>query len=463
MLVIRVGKKKIKLLNWIVFIGLIILMLYIIGSLIFLIPVFKKSYYNTVKKENYTLKEKRTFKSSFINCNVKEEIKIISDDKLINNNIKLDLKNEGFRKSGEVYIRKTKKHGFCKKYKKDYEKLHSKKYVKFNLNGKKNVKLLYKEDYDEKYVTAKIGGKESKNITINSNFNKNKIGTYIISYKLKLSDDYYERLYRKVSVIDNEKPSIKLIGNDKITINLKEKFIEPGFVATDNYDGNINKKVKIKNNINSQKPGIYKVTYTVKDSSGNVFKTNREITVLEKTKNVISKQPKIETKKGITYVNGIIIVNKKYGLPKDYDPGVNKEALSKLKLMQADAGAIGLNLELVSGYRSYSRQNTLYNDYVKKDGEALASTYSAKPGHSEHQTGLAFDIGSVDKSFESTPEAKWIEENAHLYGFIVRYPKNKTNITGYIYEPWHVRYLGVDIAKKVKNSNLSLEEYLGIN
>ena len=130
--------------------------------------------------------------------------------------------------------------------------------------------------------------------------------------------------------------------------------------------------------------------------------------------------------------------------------------------MQADAKVLNLNIPLVSGYRSYATQEGLYNSYVAKDGEAVANTYSAKPGFSEHQTGLAFDIGSVSRAFEGTAEAKWIEENAHLYGFIVRYPKGKTDITGYIYEPWHVRYLGKEVASKVKQSGLTLEEYLGL-
>ena len=131
--------------------------------------------------------------------------------------------------------------------------------------------------------------------------------------------------------------------------------------------------------------------------------------------------------------------------------------------MQSDAKVLGLDLSLISGYRSYTKQEKLFNEYVKKDGVKKANTYSAKPGQSEHQTGLAFDIGSVDSSFENTSEAKWIQQNAHLYGFIVRYPKDKIDVTGYIYEPWHVRYLGKDVASKVKESGLALEEYLGIN
>ena len=131
--------------------------------------------------------------------------------------------------------------------------------------------------------------------------------------------------------------------------------------------------------------------------------------------------------------------------------------------MQADAKALGLNLSLQSGYRSYETQKSLYNSYVKKHGETLTNTFSAKPGHSEHQTGLAFDVGKVEDSFANTKESKWLDQNAHLYGFIIRYPKGKQSITGYKYEPWHIRYLGLENAKKVKDSGKTLEEYLNIN
>ena len=96
------------------------------------------------------------------------------------------------------------------------------------------------------------------------------------------------------------------------------------------------------------------------------------------------------------------------------------------------------------------------------DGQALADTYSARPGHSEHQTGLAFDVGAIDDNFGSTAAGKWLANNAHLYGFIIRYPKGKENITGYKYEPWDIRFLGIDIATKVYESGLTLDEYLGI-
>ena len=245
-------------------------------------------------------------------------------------------------------------------------------------------------------------------------------------------------------------------------IDYGSNYKEPYFTATDNYDGDIKNKVKIKGKVNTKRSGTYKLTYKVSDSSGNTCKKTRTVIVKDKTQSTI-KSPEIKVLNGITYVEGILLVNKTYHLPKNYDPKVNKEALKNLKKMQADAKALGLNIPLISGYRSYETQERLYNKYVKKDGEKKANTYSAKPGESEHQTGLAFDIGSVDRSFANTIEAKWLAENAYLYGFIVRYPKGKTDITGYIYEPWHVRYLGEKKAKDVYLSGLTLEEYLGVN
>ena len=130
--------------------------------------------------------------------------------------------------------------------------------------------------------------------------------------------------------------------------------------------------------------------------------------------------------------------------------------------MQKPAAAQGLNIYISSGYRSYSRQQTLYNNYVKSDGKALADTYSSRPGYSEHQTGLCFDLNTIDDSFGNTKESAWLEQHAQEYGFIIRFPKGKDAQTGYQYEPWHLRYLGIDMATKVYNSGLSLEEYLGI-
>lgn len=178
---------------------------------------------------------------------------------------------------------------------------------------------------------------------------------------------------------------------------------------------------------------------------------------------VESDEPEIVVKDGITYVDGILIANKTYSLPSDYYPDFLPETQAAFDEMSADAAAEGLNLYISSGFRSYDYQANLYNRYVSRDGKEAADRYSARPGHSEHQTGLAFDLNTIDESFEYTPEYEWVAANAHKYGFIIRYPKGKEEITGYIYESWHLRYLGVETATAVYESGLCLEEYLGID
>ena len=177
-----------------------------------------------------------------------------------------------------------------------------------------------------------------------------------------------------------------------------------------------------------------------------------------------SKDYKIYKKDGITYIDGILIANKTYALPSDYNPGkLLDECNTAFQKMAYDAYYNdGIYLYELSGYRSYATQNRLYNNYVAADGKQLADTYSARPGHSEHQSGLALDVNSVEYSFSTTKEAKWLAANCYKYGFILRYPEGKTDMTGYIYEAWHIRYVGVEIATKIHNSGLCLEEYYGI-
>ncbi|MBQ4556566.1 MAG: M15 family metallopeptidase [Clostridia bacterium] len=173
--------------------------------------------------------------------------------------------------------------------------------------------------------------------------------------------------------------------------------------------------------------------------------------------------PTIETIDGFTYVNGILIANKTYSMPDTFDPGyLNPDAYAAFEQMKSAAANDGITLKIISGYRSYSHQTRTYNRYVSRDGQAAADRYSARPGHSEHQTGLAMDINSLEQSFGETPEGIWLAEHCAEYGFIIRYPKEKEVETGFMYEPWHIRYLGKDIAAAVKGSGLCLEEYLGI-
>ena len=167
---------------------------------------------------------------------------------------------------------------------------------------------------------------------------------------------------------------------------------------------------------------------------------------------------------GVTYIDGILIANKSYGLPADYNPaGLTADTQQAFSEMSSAASRDGICLCVYSGFRSYSYQQQIYNNYVALYGQATADTFSARAGHSEHQTGLAIDVNCADDSFDGTPEALWLAENSWKYGFIIRYPKGKQNITGYKYEPWHIRYIGKEKAEDVYKSRLTLEEYLGID
>lgn len=169
-------------------------------------------------------------------------------------------------------------------------------------------------------------------------------------------------------------------------------------------------------------------------------------------------------KDGITYIDGIVVVNKTYALPDSYGSGLTKETENAFYEMQKAAQADNIRIFVRSGFRSYIDQRIIYNDYVARDGKDAADRYSARPGHSEHQSGLAVDLNSIDTDFAATPEGKWLHENAYKYGFILRYTKDGEDETGYMYEPWHYRYVGVELAKLLYNEGnwITLERYLGI-
>lgn len=186
-------------------------------------------------------------------------------------------------------------------------------------------------------------------------------------------------------------------------------------------------------------------------------------------------------------LGNLVVVNKKYSLPIDYKPsdlvvpnvsfsysGVLEQsymrapAAKQMEKMFAAAKKEGVTLNAVSGFRSGERQKVLYNNYVARDGKAAADQYSARPGHSEHQTGLTFDISApsvgngLTAALGDTKEGKWIANNAAKYGFIVRYDRGFQSRTGYTYEPWHIRYVGVDVATQIKNNGQTLEEYMKV-
>lgn len=163
-------------------------------------------------------------------------------------------------------------------------------------------------------------------------------------------------------------------------------------------------------------------------------------------------------------VNGIPIVNKTYPLPADYSPGdLTPETYEAFGRLVAAAAADQIEITFVSGFRSYEYQQSVHDRWVERYGEETADRLSARAGHSEHQLGLAIDVNSILLDFADTPEGIWLRENCTKFGFIIRYQYEKEPITGYIYEPWHIRYLGTELAEKVTESGLSLEEYLGID
>ena len=342
-----------------------------------------------------------------------------------------------------------------------------------------NVKSLFIENYGIVKKSTKVDIMLPSYLTANHVVDvygvaKNNVVNKVISSK-KVKDKItiktnktYERYFITYIALDDIKISNSTVNVGDV-VDLKIKFI-PSVATIKKYEyTNIGDKFMLnkEGKIIAKKAGKGKITikHTYQDISKTAtikIKGPKEEKKKEEKKEEV--KPNIENKDGLTYVNGILIANKTYSVPKDYNPGkLNDEASKAFEEMRKAASKDKITLWIQSGYRSYKTQEELYNNYVKQNGKEKAETFSARPGYSEHQTGFAMDLNIVDSSFEGTKEAIWIEKNCYKYGFIVRYPKGKESITGYKYEPWHIRYLGKDISKKVYSSGLTLEEYLGID
>ena len=172
-----------------------------------------------------------------------------------------------------------------------------------------------------------------------------------------------------------------------------------------------------------------------------------------------------------------ILVNKENKLSKDFKPDnlvevikcsekkfyLEKEAHNAYHQMCLDSKKEGLNILITSAYRSYDEQRKLYNKYLKLYGKNYVDKYVAKAGYSEHQTGLAIDLKSLDNEvFMNSKEYSWIKKNAHKYGFIIRYQKEQEVITGYSEEQWHIRYVGKKVAQYIYKNNIAYEEYYNL-
>lgn len=444
----------------------IIMVLVVFALIIFLANFIPYVIYNSLPnaKNNTVVIKKKYSKLKLYN-------KTISYIKENNLNLKIQYKNayvilpsKNISKNMSLKIEKSNKKLVYKNYSND------KSFVIENSNiiknsDKFNISLpnyLLKNKYVDIYGVTKEGNVEAIKL-------KNKASENITIYQNKKYKRYFVTY---ISVTKMNIQDLKAETGDTIKLNVT---YEPENATLKEYEytkiGDIFMKDK-KGNIVAKKDGISKIT--IKHKTQKLIKSivikvdaKKKEEVKEnndvKEENTSNNESEIKNIDGLTYVNGILIVNKTYSLPKDYDPGsLSLDAKNAFDEMQNAAKNDNIKLWIASGYRSYSLQTNLYNSYVLKDGKAKADTYSARPGHSEHQTGLAMDLNIIDSSFEGTPEAIWIEKNCYKYGFIIRYPKGKEDITGYKYEPWHVRYLGKELAEKVYNTGKTLEEYLNI-
>lgn len=356
----------------------------------------------------------------------------------------------------------------------DNRKLKLVKNLEFELGSSLNISDLITNNkvevtnLDEKIDTTSIGNKD-----------------VIIFYK-ENGKSYKKKV--TIQIIDNENPIIDIEDIVTISINNNVDIIELIGVQDNSKEKII---PVIKGEYDLTKEGNYNVVVEATDSSGNV--NSKKITIkvlasisynkdgsLKDGEYTTSKGYTLKVENGIATVNGILIVNKTYSLPSTYETNspykdINRKTgyctdciedfvMKEFLKLKKDAKDLGLNLRINSGFRSYDTQKWLYDSYVSRDSKEEADTYSARAGHSEHQSGLCFDLNSTNSSFTNTKEGKWVNDNCYKYGFIIRFPEGKEKYTGYNYESWHLRYVGNDLAEKLYNNGdwISLEEYFGL-
>lgn len=303
-------------------------------------------------------------------------------------------------------------------------------------------------------------------------------------------------------LLDHGEPPVITLKEDKITLNVNDSFEIDHYIESVKDDkGNLliksekeNEKgtYRVSSNVDTQKAGTYQATVYALDLNGN--QAEKQLTVIV-TQVVDSSEVNEgnETNEGSSanegggnngstaqtidnsgydnsidpanaqpyYVKGILLVNKRHPLPPSFG-ALDPEAAAALERLQAAAANAGYSIPTLSGFRTYEYQVSLYNSYVERDGQEAADTYSARPGFSEHQTGMVFDVGEIDDYYGETPAGTWLREHCHEFGFIIRYPQGKEQITGYMYEPWHIRYVGKEAAAQIYQKGITLEEYLGV-
>ena len=331
------------------------------------------------------------------------------------------------------------------------------KYINFKNNIKNNS--LYKEEYKDKYLEYYMKNQSKSEDDIlkyinfdndvknGKNYNKNYHSKYVDFY-LKNPSKSIDDIISTINADEKKKQEQVLATTTEKPIDVsevdKEKFKSAKYYIEDYLDRYVNYQAR---NPSKSTDAVIQAVNTNIDYK---FYTNMKST---------------KTGEG-----SLMLVNKFYTVGSGYVPklkgvtgggSMEPTAAAAFEKMVAAAKTDGINLWNVSGYRSYSTQQSLYNNYKKRDGQTKADTYSARPGSSEHQTGLATDICTASSSahFEKTEKYKWLINNSYKYGFILRYPEGKTYITGYKFEPWHYRYVGVEAATYIHNNNITFEEY----
>lgn len=245
--------------------------------------------------------------------------------------------------------------------------------------------------------------------------------------------------------------------------------------ATDNKDGNIKEKVQY-NTIDTSKIGKYNIDYILTDQAGNTTKKTLIIDVVTYINEELYNPEDIDADIVKNPEDITVLVNKVNALPSDWKPSDLEKTIDSGHMLRKEANEAytnfykaakkqGISIYTISAYREHEKQEFYWNNQVKISGLKHAIMYSAYPGRSEHETGLAIDVSyapsseTLDISVKNSDLGKFIESDAYKYGFILRYPEDKVKITNYSYEPWHMRYVGVELATKLHEENLTLDEY----
>ena len=340
-------------------------------------------------------------------------------------------------------------------YNSDERKLSRLNYSKnaINVIKKNNIESeVLKNEYSktlEVALTSDNFDKKNLEIYINTKYNNNKNITKQINKLSSLGYDKNDigKIYEK---LENEE--IDFLTNYTYIDNLKS-YLDYKIFKVENLERYINYKNKSENASLSYKDIILKVNMNLdKDFYDNpkIVENPDDLLVLV---NKYNKLPDDYEAKDIKQIDS------KYTVADMY---LNERAKEPFEEMCTDAKSVNMIIKAVSAYRTKDYQNKLYNDYVKSNGFNYAENFSARPRHSEHETGLAVDIRgglSAYTLFENTEEYKWVQQNAHNYGFIIRYQKEKESITGYHYESWHLRYVGKEVANYIYKHNITFDEY----